>query len=196
MANPLKYERIAALLERIKVNDVTFNPEPTGLFAPKLTPQGFLKVFFPAALGLDRALKEYDLPVTDYEGFSVYCSQQDNPGGNLYQHLNAPNGFWARSSRGKSNLTKPSSGLATFYWSSSDPDLELNEITLCTEAQALLSDNLIRHEGKEFQNRPEDVAWAQQKLNWLWRQTFPSLALPKVTLINIEHPKAGEIDWP
>lgn len=194
MSIPLKHQRIAALLKTIREHDVSINSGPTGLFAPKLAPMGFLKVFAPAGLGLDKPFNEYELPITDYEGFTVYCSQQDNPGGNLYQRLNAsPNGFWARISNTKRNLTKPSSGLATFYWSLSDTESDLSELTLCTEAFALVSDGLIKDDNKEMQNRPEDVTWAQEKTKWLWHQTFPSLQVPKITLINTKHEK---VDWP
>ena len=52
--------------------------------------------------------------------------------------------------------------------------------TLQTHAYSLANHSLIRRD--DIENRPEDVAWATQKLVWLWAQAFPTEPPPSTEL--------------
>jgi hypothetical protein len=51
---------------------------------------------------------------------------------------------------------------------------------LQTHARPLADRGLLPR--KEIENRPEDVAWATQKLVWLWAQAFPAEPPPHIEL--------------
>jgi hypothetical protein len=51
---------------------------------------------------------------------------------------------------------------------------------LHTDASTLADQNLIA--ATQVENRAEDVAWATQKLVWLWEQAFPTEPPPHIRL--------------
>jgi hypothetical protein len=117
---------------------------------------------------------------------SIWCTPEDNPGGELYARLNMPGGLWDRFRRDQQLgvRRKVHSHLATCYWVWSHEQQDIVLVQLNTKAYGLVLDGIIRDYKAE--NRPEDVAWAKQKIAWLWQQAGITDPLPEIVLIQLE----------
>jgi hypothetical protein len=104
---------------------------------------------------------------------SIWCTPTDHPNGvwNQYRWIHKP----------MSHLTKKSAiALAHSMLLYSESAQDIIGFTLQTHASSLAGRGLIPR--TEIENRPEDVAWATQKLVWLWAQAFPTEPPPYIEL--------------
>ena len=114
-----------------------------------------------------------------YAGFLLFCTEHDHPGRlserQDKQHLlpgkKIPPGCYFV-------------GECRWLWSKDDKDII--GVTLRTDVEVGGGnrygneyDDLRR---LEQQNRPEDVVWAKQKIDWLWEQTFHGKIQPEIIL--------------
>ena len=97
----------------------------------------------------------------------IWCTTDDNPGG-LWQQVRMLQG----------QLTKPAALVAycSLRWSQEQQDLV--GLSLQTIASRLSSAELISE--AQVENRPEDIAWAKRKLEWLWQQALPGEPMPPI----------------
>ena len=105
----------------------------------------------------------------DVSVLRIWCHAADHPGGqwSRYQWFASP----------LSQLMKPGARVvAKSMLLFSEADHEIVGFTLHTDASTLANQDLIA--SSEVENRPEDVAWATQKLVWLWAQAFPDATTP------------------
>jgi hypothetical protein len=65
-------------------------------------------------------------------------------------------------------------------WIYSESTQDIIGFSLQTHASSLAARGLIPH--NQIENRPEDIAWATQKLVWLWAQAFPTEPPPHIEL--------------
>jgi hypothetical protein len=103
----------------------------------------------------------------------IWCVPSDHPGGlwNQYRWLYKP----------MSQLTKKDAvGLSRSMLIYSESAQDIVGFTLQTHARSLAGRGLLPR--TEIENRPEDVAWATQKLVWLWAQAFPTEPPPFIEL--------------
>lgn len=109
----------------------------------------------------------------DFSILSIWCVPTDNPGGFWQQYR------WVQ--KPMSHLTKKSAiALAHTMLLYSESAQDIIGFTLQTQANTLAGRGLIPR--TEIENRPEDVAWATQKLVWLWAQAFPAEPPPRIQL--------------
>ncbi|HEY3228187.1 MAG TPA: hypothetical protein VGJ87_03145 [Roseiflexaceae bacterium] len=57
---------------------------------------------------------------------------------------------------------------------------DLAALSLQTKAYTLFSVGLISE--AEIENRPDDLAWAKRKLEWLWQQALPGEPMPPIVV--------------
>ena len=123
-----------------------------------------------------------------YTGFKIFCTKRDHPG-KLFER------------QARQQLIPGKMIPAGFYlvarcrWLWSADEKEIIGVVLHTDVElsggntyGTEYDNLRRF---EQQNRPEDVAWATEKINWLWEQTFQGKVKPVITLAE----KARVLSW-
>jgi hypothetical protein len=104
---------------------------------------------------------------------TVWCTPDDHPEG-LWHHCP-----WFYDAM--SQLTKKAAvGLAQGLLLYSEDSEDIVGFTLQTHAHFLSNRGLIGRD--ELENRPEDIAWATQKLDWLWAQAFPTEPPPYIKL--------------
>jgi hypothetical protein len=127
-------------------------------------------------------IEQYDISINpapdaifsfDFSTLMIWCMTTDNPGG-LWERFP-----WRRDSL--SRLTKQDAvGLAQAMLIYSESAQDIIGFSLQTRASRLAARGLLPR--KEIENRPEDVAWATQKLVWLWAQAFPTEPPPYIEL--------------
>ncbi|HEY3228186.1 MAG TPA: hypothetical protein VGJ87_03140 [Roseiflexaceae bacterium] len=100
---------------------------------------------------------------------TIWCTTEDNPGG-----------LWQQARMHQGQLTKPASGLAYCSLLRREHEENLAGVSLQTNAYDLVNARLIPDAEKE--NRPEDIAWAKRKLEWLWQQALPGEPMPKIVI--------------
>jgi hypothetical protein len=66
---------------------------------------------------------------------------------------------------------------AHWQWSEGEQPAAIG-IRLSTDAYALQDARLLK--GRQIHNRPEDLAWAEQKLAWLWQASRAAGPMPPV----------------
>lgn len=68
---------------------------------------------------------------------------------------------------------------AHWQWSEGEQPTVIG-IGLTTDAYALQDARLLK--GRQIHNRPEDLAWAEQKLAWLWQASRAEGPIPPVVV--------------
>ena len=89
-------------------------------------------------------------------GFQVWCIPEDYPGG-LWEQVAE------RMIAGA--FSKPCAYVGSCYWHWEDE--QITGLVISTDAYLLRDPRLVT--GKELHNRPEDIHWLKQKIEWLWR---------------------------
>ena len=130
------------LLEAVRVFDITATPVAAGLFEACA------------------------------DGFRIYGTPEDNPGG-LWDLLKGRPGYFNRGCFAKSCEL-----VAEVYWEWEGG--EWTGLVLFTRAQALWQAGLI--EPYEIYNRPEDMEWAMRKIWWLWQASVVHGSLPPLVV--------------
>ncbi len=169
------FAKLQALVDVFARNYFT-RPEPEALFS------GYAKFDTPTPASYSTQIATPGLVIWH----SIWCTPEDNPGGELYARLNATGGLWDRL-RQVQHLTvdkKLLSHLATCYWVWSHEQQDIALVQVNTKAYGLIDDGIIR--AYQAQNRAEDVAWAKQKIAWLWQQAGIADPLPEIVLIRLE----------
>ncbi len=107
-------------------------------------------------------------------GFQIWCSPTDNPGGKWNEVQMFPGAF-----------AKPAEYVAAVHWKWQDEAIVGLEVSTCAYALAdrfpeLFSESPIAARlGKQsIRNRPEDLAWAEQKIEYLFR--LAKMATPAI----------------
>jgi hypothetical protein len=109
----------------------------------------------------------------DVSVLRIWCYAADHPGGPWSQYR------WYASPL--SQLTKPGARVvAKSMLLFSEAAQDIIGFTLQTDASTLADQDLIA--ATDVENRAEDVAWATQKLVWLWAQAFPTEPPPSIKL--------------
>ena len=113
-------------------------------------------------------------PAALYEGspggLQIWCTPEDNPGG-----------VWKEITMVKGDFAKPCAFVGGVLWQCSQgKDATVIHLVLTTIAYALCEENLVKLES--IHNRPEDVAWARQKLTWLWQASVASEEMPPIVV--------------
>lgn len=110
-------------------------------------------------------------------GFQIWCSANDNPGGDWKKVRMTPGAF-----------KKPAEYLASVNWKWEDETIVGLELSTCAYALAdhfpnRFSASLIAERlGKQsIRNRADDVAWAKKKIQHLFR--LAGVALPTIYLV-------------
>ena len=102
-------------------------------------------------------------------GFNIWCTPNDNPGGDwqkIVEHMNS------------GIFTKACEFVATVYAEWDDEVENIVAMSLSTDAYALadhlpriyINSSRPRANLLSIHNRPEDIAWAKEKINWLFQQ--------------------------
>ena len=92
-------------------------------------------------------------------GFQIWCTPDDHPKG------------WDSVAMTAGTFSKPCEYVASVSWGWEGETI--THLLLSTDAYALGS-------GKQNHNRPADLAWAKQKIRWLYKQTsipFPNILI-------------------
>ena len=101
-------------------------------------------------------------------GMQIWCTPEDNPGGAWRQVHMVPGAF-----------SKPCAFVGGVRWQCSQEQTPtVVNLVLSTVAYALCDEELV--ELADIHNRPEDVAWARQKLFWLWNVSGAPGELPPI----------------
>jgi hypothetical protein len=109
----------------------------------------------------------------DVSVLRIWCHAADHPGGqwSRYQWFASP----------LSQLTKPGARVvAKSMLLHSESAQDIVGFTLHTDASTLMNQDLMA--SSEAENQAEDVAWAAQKLVWLWAHAFPDAPPPQIQL--------------
>jgi len=102
-------------------------------------------------------------------GFQIWCTPEDHPGG-----------LWSQVKMIAGAFSKPCELVASVHWIwTEEGNPEITGIGLSTDAYALHRAGLIKNR-KDLHNRSEDLAWAKQKLAWLWQASTASGAMPPI----------------
>jgi hypothetical protein len=122
----------------------------------------------------------------DVSVLRIWCHAEDHPGGPWSQYR------WFASPL--SQLTKPGAWVvAKSMLLFSEAVQDSIGSTLHTDASTLADQDLIV--AADVENRAEDVAWATQKLVWLWAQAFPNEPPPHIRLEwGRDQPKVDYLD--
>lgn len=103
-------------------------------------------------------------------GFQIWCTPEDNPGE-----------LWSKVEMIAGAFSKPCEYVASIHWEWSEgDDPAIIGIALSTEAYALRDARLIK--ASEIRNRPEDIAWAKRKIEWLWQASTAGGAMPPIVV--------------
>jgi hypothetical protein len=90
-------------------------------------------------------------------GFQIWCTPEDNPGE-----------LWSKVEMIAGAFSKPCEYVASAPWKwAEEGEPTIIGIALSTDAYALRDARLIK--AGEGHNRPEDIAWAKRKIEWLWQ---------------------------
>ena len=101
-------------------------------------------------------------------GLQIWCTPADNPGGP-----------WNRIQMYTGALAQPGAFVGSVRWQCSrEPHPSVVNLVLTTMAYALSDAGLV--ELNEIHNRPDDVAWARQKLIWLWQAAAAVDPMPPI----------------
>jgi hypothetical protein len=87
-------------------------------------------------------------------GFNIWCMPEDHPEG------------WEGLPMIAGAFSKPCEYVATATWGWEDE--QITHIALETDAYALSDHEKGTRHSRKFHNRPEDVAWATEKIAWLF----------------------------
>jgi len=99
---------------------------------------------------------------------NIWCTPSDHPGG-----------LWAQVEMDAGAFCKPCACVASAYWQWSEGEHPtIIGIRLVTDAYELQRAGLLKT--REIHNRPEDLAWAKQKLAWLWQASRAKGPMPPV----------------
>ena len=78
-------------------------------------------------------------------------------------------------------FSKPCALVASSYWQWSEgAQPTVTGIVLSTDAYELQDVGLLN--GRQIHNRPEDLAWAEEKLTWLWQASRAEGPMPPVVV--------------
>ena len=122
------------------------------------------------------AAREFDIatnpaPVALFEagsaGFQIWCTPEDNPGG-----------LWKKVRMDAGAFAKPCEFLATVGWCWDEERPAIVGLELTTVAYALQEARLVNRQ--TMTNRPEDVAWAKEKIEWLWQASRATGKMPPI----------------
>ena len=142
------------------------------------------------------AIKQYDvrdnpdpsaLFLAEDRGFSIYCTQQKTPAK-----------FIERQAENRDNIAFRDQAhffVGRCYWLWSHDQHDVIGVRLRTDITPSESNITWGYADKRMaeQNRPHDITWANEKIEWLWRTALPS-APPRIVIedkINIHE----YIDW-
>ena len=125
------------------------------------------------------AAREFDIatnphPAALFEagsaGLQIWCTPVDHPGG-----------LWAQLEMDAGAFSKPCAFVASAYWQWSEGEQQtVTGIVLSTDAYELQDAGLL--EMRQIHNRPEDLAWAEEKLLWLWQASRAEGSMPPVVV--------------
>jgi len=103
-------------------------------------------------------------------GFQIWCTPEDNPGE-----------LWSKVEMIAGAFSKPCEYVASIHWEWSEGnDPVIIGLALSTEAYALRDARLVK--AGEIHNRPEDIAWAKGKIEWLWQASTVGGTMPPVVV--------------
>jgi hypothetical protein len=103
-------------------------------------------------------------------GLQLWCTPDDNPG-DLWNSVHMVKGVFA----------KPCAFVGGMLWQCSrGGDPVVLHLLLTTIAYALCEENLVKLDA--IHNRPDDIAWARQKLSWLWQASVASQEMPPIVV--------------
>ena len=100
-------------------------------------------------------------------GFQIWCTPEDNPGG-----------LWTQAKMIAGGFTKSCAFLASVGWIWDEDRPAIVGIALTTVGYALLDAGLA--DRKTMINRPDDVTWAKQKIEWLWQASRATGKMPPI----------------
>lgn len=101
-------------------------------------------------------------------GLQIWCTPEDHPGG-----------LWAQLEMDAGAFCKPCALVASACWQWSEGDHPtVTGILLRTDAYDLKRAGLLKTD--QVHNRPEDLAWAKQKLTWLWQASRAAAPMPPI----------------
>ena len=103
-------------------------------------------------------------------GFQIWCTPDDHPAG------------WEGIPMDAGAFSKPCEYVASVHWGweGEEDEPTITHLLLSTDAYAL-SD--FHGQGRyHYHNRPEDLAWAKEKIRWLFQQA--SVSLPPIRIEN------------
>jgi len=106
-------------------------------------------------------------------GFSIWCTPEDNPGGAWKKLAGREKGFL------KAAFSKPCKYVASVTWVWGMKGV-LKGIGLKTVATALVEQGLI--DPDDAVNRPGDLTWARNKIQWLWQASTAPGPIPQIII--------------
>ena len=125
------------------------------------------------------AAREFDIttnphPAALFEagpgGVQIWCTPADNPG--------FP---WNQVEMAAGAFAKPCAFVGSTRWQCSrEKHPMVVNIVLTTIAYTLAAENLV--EGDDIFNQPDDIAWAKQKLHWLWEVSDATGDMPPIVV--------------
>jgi hypothetical protein len=105
-------------------------------------------------------------------GFQIWCTPDDHPGG-----------LWSQVKMIAGAFSKPCEFVADVGWEwSKEENPNIIGIELTTIAYALHDARLL--DQKSMANRPDDIAWAKQKIEWLWQASRATDKMPPIKVAN------------
>ena len=103
-------------------------------------------------------------------GFQIWCTPEDNPGE-----------LWSKVEMIAGAFSKPCEYVASAHWEwAEEGEPTIIGIALSTDAYALRDARLIK--AAEIRNRPEDIAWAKEKIEWLWQASTAVGVMPPIVV--------------
>ena len=90
-------------------------------------------------------------------GFQIWCTPDDHPEG------------WDDVPMTQGAFSKPCSYVASVYWEWSGE--KITYLCLSTDAYDLGDHHGVGRLAYDYHNRPVDIAWAKEKIDWLFRQS-------------------------
>ncbi|MCL4296766.1 MAG: hypothetical protein KJ077_13600 [Anaerolineae bacterium] len=121
-------------------------------------------------------------------GFSLFCTFKDLPA--KYAKRRRAFSFGGREYQKLDRLI-----VGHCHWLLSENQQDLIGVTLRTDIEPSegigYGDKKAQLRRLEVQNRPEDISWATEKIEWLWYKALPSEPLPQIMLAE----KIKLLDW-
>jgi hypothetical protein len=103
-------------------------------------------------------------------GLQIWCTPADHPGG-----------LWGQLEMDAGAFSKPCALVASAYWQWSEGEHPtVIGILLSTDAYELQKAGLLKTD--KVHNRPEDLAWAEEKLAWLWQASRAEGPMPPIVV--------------